>query len=125
MKRILFACCLLTATCAVPFQKANAQAVVTVTDFTAKVNLMDTYLAAGNMTMAQTTWNEIHTMMMTELGTTKSNIASAATPAVASSYTTVMQNQYALYQQIWAMKTDLATNRAPIHTKLLAFAATF
>lgn len=125
MKRILFVCCLLTATCAVPFQKAHAQATVTVTDFTAKVNLLDSYIAAGNTSMANTTWNEVHTMMITELGTTKSTIAGAATTAASNAAMAVMQNQTAIYRDVWTLKVDLTTNRTALHTRLLDFAATF
>jgi hypothetical protein len=126
MKRILFVCCLLTATCAIlPTQKVLAQTTVTVADFTAKVNLLDTYIGAGNTTMAQSTWTEVHNMMIAELGITKSNIATAANPTIAASYMTTMQTQQSLYSEIWALKTDLTLNRVALHTKLLAFAATF
>ncbi|PQJ10568.1 hypothetical protein CJD36_011375 [Flavipsychrobacter stenotrophus] len=125
MKRILFVCCLLTATCAIPTQKVFAQTTVTVADFTAKVNLMDTYIGAGNMTQAQTTWTEIHNMMLAELGITKSNIAGAANATIAASYMTTIQTQQTLYGEIWALKPDLTLNRVALHTKLLAFAATF
>ena len=126
MKRILFVCCLLTATCAIPTQHVYAQTTTfTAADFTTKVNLMDTYIAAGNATMAQSTWTDIHNMMLAELGITKSNIAGAATAAIAATYTTTIQTQQTLYADIWALKTDLTLNRTAIHNKLLAFAATF
>jgi len=129
MKRILIACFLLTATSSVTFvQQATAHAApapaVTSAAFTAKINLMDAQIAAGNMTAAQATWNEVHQMELTVLATTKSNIASASTPALKDSYMAVMNNQYALYTDIWALKTDLATNRTAIHTKLVSFGAT-
>jgi len=98
---------------------------VTVTDFNAKVALLDSYIAAGDMTNAQATWNQVHTMMMTELGTTKSNIATAATPAIASSYQTVLNNQVLIYRQAWTLKNDLSANRTALHTQLVNFAATF
>ena len=125
MKRILLACCLLTATCAGTFQKAAAQTTVSVSDFNAKVNLLDSYIAAGDMTNAQTTWNQVHTMMMTELATTKSNIANAASDAIRTSYMNTMQNQTLIYRQAWTLKTDLATNRTALHTQLVNFAGTF
>lgn len=124
MKRILFVCCLLSATCAIPTQKAAAQTSVSATTFTAKVNQLDSLIGVGSMTLAQTKWNEVHELMKSELGVTKQNIASSATPS-SSSYMTVMQNQYDLYREVWALKTDLATNRVALRTKLLAFAATF
>ena len=126
MKRILLACCLLTATCAGTFQTALAHpTTVTVTDFNAKVALLDSYIAAGDMTNAQTTWNLVHGMMMDELATTKNSIATAATPAIASSYQTVLNNQIAIYRQAWTLKVDLAGNRSALHTQLVNFAGTF
>ena len=129
MKRILLACFLLTATCSVTFvQQAVAHAPlvgsVTLSAFTAKVNLMDSQTGSGDMAAAQATWNEVHQMMMTILSTTKHSISSASTPTDQATYTTLYNNQYAMYTEIWALKPDLATNRATIHTKLLAFAAT-
>jgi len=129
MKRIFLACFLLTATCSVTFvQQAVAHAPVpadvTVAAFNAKVNLMDSQLGSGDVASAQTTWNEVHQMMITILGTTKHSIASAATPADKASYTAIYNNQYSLYKDIWALKPDLATNRTAIHTKLLAYAVT-
>jgi hypothetical protein len=126
MKRILLACFLLTATVAatVSTTPAQASASVSVTTFTAKVNLMDSYIAAGNMTAAQTTWDEINGLMISALGDSKASIAGASTPAAATTATNVMNGQYNLYTQIWALKSDLATNRATIHTKLLDFSAT-
>lgn len=125
MKRILFVCCLLTATCAIPTQRVHAQTSVTLAAFTAKVNLLDNYISAGNTSMAQSTWTEVHDMMLTELATTKSNIAGAATPSIATTYMTTMQTQQGLYREVWELKTDLTLNRVALHTKLLAFAATF
>lgn len=126
MKRILLACCLLTATCAGTFQIAAAQTTtVTVTDFNAKIALLDSYIAAGDMTNAQTTWSQVNTMMIAELGVTKANIAGAATPAVATTYTTALQNQTLIYRQAWTLKNDLTTNRTALHTQLVSFAGTF
>ncbi len=124
MKRILLACLLVTAACSVTVQRAHAQTTVTVATFTAQVNLMDSFLVAGDVTDATTTWNTIHTMMMTELGTTKGQIASATTATDRATYTTLNQNQYTIYRQIWALKSALAANRVSIHTYLLNFAAT-
>jgi hypothetical protein len=129
MKRILLACFLLTATCTLSFFNptvvhATIPTTVTASDFTAKVNLMDAQIGAGNMTAAQATWLEIHDMEMAVLNTSKHSIASAATPADKATYTTINSNQYSLYRDIWALKNDLATNRVAIHAKLMAFAAT-
>ena len=127
MKRILLACFLLTATCTLSFvQQATAHAAPapsTASDFTAKVNLMDAQIGAGNMTAAQATWNEIHTMELSVLQTAKYNILGASTPTDKAAKTDVFNSQYALYQDIWSLKTDLATNKVAIHSKLLAFAA--
>ncbi len=128
MKRIIFACFLLTAVVSIaPLTNAMAYAApapVTTAAFTAKVNTMDGQIAAGNITGAQATWNEIHNMMISVLGTTKSSIQSATTPTATTSFTTILNNQIAIYNVVWGLKPDLATNRAAIHTKLLEFAAT-
>ncbi len=129
MKRILLACFMLTATMGVTsVQHASAYAPVTTpvtaTAFTAKVNLMDTQIGAGNITAAQATWNEIHDMMLSVLGVTKSSINTAATPAAEASFRAILTNQTTIYQVIWGLKPDLATNRVAIHTKLGEFAAT-
>lgn len=127
MKRLLLACCLLTATITGSFSQANAQSysgTVTVSNFTEKVNLMDSYIASGDMTNAQATWTVIHSMMMNEFGVTKAQIAGATTTADKTTYTTKNTTQYTYYKQAWALKTDLATNRAAIHSALLSFAGT-
>ena len=127
MKRILFACILATATCSIgSVQRVSAQTVVHVsaTDFTTQVNLLDTYIGAGNMTAAQSTWDNVHHMMIEILGYTKNSIMTAATPADKTAYTTIMNNQRNIYKTIWALKPDLATNRVAIHTNLGLFDAT-
>ncbi|MBC7554194.1 MAG: hypothetical protein H7257_09460 [Taibaiella sp.] len=126
MKRILLSCFLITAACAGTIQKAHAQSsAVSVAAFTAKVNLLDSFIFVGDMTHANTTWTEVHNMLLAELAVTKGNIASASSAAASTSYTTVMNNQYSIYNVIWSLKADLATNRAALHTKLNDFAATF
>ena len=126
MKRILLVCCLLTAACG--FQQAHGQTTytgtVTDTGFTAKVNLMDSYLAAGDITNAQATWTIIESMMRAELGVSKNSVAGATTAADRTTYMAKNTNQYTYYSQAWALKGDLATNRAAIHTALLNFAGT-
>ena len=125
MKRLLFAFFLLTATCATTFvQRAYAQTPVTHTSFNAKVNQMDAEIAAGNMTAAQATWNQVHAMMMTVLGTTKASIHNATTTADVNKYKTILNNQTLIYNDVWSLKSNLAANRAALHTKLVAFDAT-
>jgi len=130
MKRIFLACFLLTATCSVTFvQQAKAfaapmPAAVTSAEFTAKVNLMDSQLGSGNLSAAQATWSQIHDMMLSVLGTTKTHIAGATTTTDKDAYMAVHNNQYSLYKDIWEMKPDLAANRAAMHSKLLTFSAT-
>ena len=124
MKRILLACFLLTATCTLlSFQQATAQA-VTQSSFMAKVNTMDTYIGAGNLTAAQTTWSDIHADMITVLAVTKNSIRTAATPADVTNYTNIMTNQRNIYTPLWQMHTDLVTNRVAIHDQLVLFDAT-
>jgi hypothetical protein len=128
MKRVLLSFFLLSATVGVSsLQHASAYAApapVTVAAFTAKVNLMDTQIGAGNITAAQATWNEIHDMMLSVLGVSKSSINTAATPAIAASHRTILENQTVIYQAVWNLKPNLAANRVALHTKLGEFAAT-
>jgi len=123
MKRFLFACILATATCSfVSVQHAAAQ--VTQASFSVKVNALDSLIGINDMTDAQTKWSSIHTDMLTVLGVTKASIAGASTPAISSSYMTIMQNQRTIYAGIWTLHTDLVTNRVALHTQLLQFDAT-
>ena len=126
MKRILLACFLVAATCTVaPIQRASAQVThVSAADFTTQVNLLDSYIAAGNMTAANATWTTVHNMMLSILAYTKNSIMLAATPADKTAYVAVMTNQRTIYSAVWALKSDLATNRTALHTKLGEFDAT-
>jgi len=128
MKRILLAFFLLTATCTLSYtQHATAQTTpphVTLTDFTAKINLMDSYIAASNMTAAQSTWTEVHTMLMNILAYSKYSIRSATTTADRDSHMAILQNQQTIYLAISGLKGDLALNRTAIHGKLAEFGAT-
>lgn len=126
MKHILFVLFLLTFTCSANFvQQASAQTVpVTHASFTAKVNQMDTYIGAGNMTMAQTTWNDVHDMMLAVLAVSKKSIHDATSPADKTNHTNILTNQIAIYNDVWQLKTNLSVNRVAIHTKLGLFNAT-
>ena len=128
MKRILFAIFMLTATFGVTsvqhVSAYTATAPVTQAAFTAKVNQMDAQIGAGNMTAAQATWNEIHDMMISVLGVTKTSIRTAATPAAEASYRAILENQTTIYQAVWQLKPNLAANRALIHAKLGEFGLT-
>ena len=124
MKRILLACFLLTASATVANRSLAQTVAVSASDFTTKVNLLDTQISSGDMAAAQSTWNTVHQMMITELGVTKGKIQSAATPADKTTYQNLMSNQRNLYKDIWTLKTNLAANRAALHTKLGLFAAT-
>lgn len=125
MKRILLASFLFTAICTVgSVQRASAQVHVSATAFTTEVNLLDSYIGAGNMTAAQATWDSVHHMMMNILSYTKYSIMNATTPADKTTYTGIMTTQRTLYQAIWALKPNLAANRAALHTKLGEFDAT-
>ena len=119
MKRILFACFLLAGICT-----AQAQS-VSVTVFTAKVNLLDSFISVGDMTHATATWNDVHTMMLAELGVTKSNIAAATTTSAKAAAQTVNDNQGTIYRSVWILKQSMTTNRTALHTALGNFAATF
>lgn len=128
MKRILLACFLLTATCTVTFvHKAVAQSAPTPTtlaDFTAKVNLLDTYIGAGNTTMAQSTWTQVHNMMLNVLAVSKYSIFTAITPSDKTAHISILDNQQNIYQVIWPLHFDLTTNRVALHNKLVDFGAT-
>jgi hypothetical protein len=128
MKRIFLALFLLTATCSVAFhQQASAQTAtipVTAAAFTAKVNLLDSYIAAGNMAAANTTWTDVHGMMLSVLGKSKTSIRSAATTADKTNHTTILENQQTIYWDVWNLKSNLTANRTALHTKLGEFGAT-
>lgn len=128
MKRILLACFLLTATCTLSYlPQATAQTTpphITLADFTARINLMDTYIGASNMTAAKSTWNEVHTMLMNVLAYSKNSIRIAPTNADRDSHMAILQNQQTIYLAIIGLKGDLAANRAAIHAKLVSFGAT-
>jgi hypothetical protein len=129
MKRIILACFLLTAAGSFTLvQQASAQSTpithTTLADFTAKINLMDSYIGAGNMTAAQSTWEDVHKMMLNVLAVSKQSIYSATSPADKDNHVAILQNQQTIYFQIWKMKPDLATNRSAIHSKLVDFGAT-
>ncbi len=128
MKKVLFAVFMFTASVSVvsvPHASAYAAAApVTETAFTAKVNTMDAQIGAGNITAAQATWTEIHDMMLAVLATSKENIRTAATPTAEAAFRSELDGQINLYQTIWQLKSNLATNRAAIHAKLGEFAHT-
>ena len=127
MKRFLLAFILVAATCTVgSFQRASAQTVphISAATFTSEVNLLDSYIGAGNMAAAHATWDTVNNMMITILGYTKNSIVTAATPADKTTYINLVTNQRTIYQTIWALKTDLVTNRVALHTNLGLFDAT-
>ncbi len=122
MKRILIACLLLTA--AGSFQKAHAQSAVSASVFTAQINTLDSLISVGDIANATVRWNFIHDLMINELGATKANIASASTSTAASAALAVNTNQYTIYNQVWALKPNLAANRVALHAALVSFAGT-
>ena len=125
MKRILFACFLAISFCTLSNERAAAQAVhVSAAAFTAKVDLLDAYIGAGNMAAATATWDTVHHMMLNVLSYSKHSIRDAATPADATSHTTILTGQRNLYQAIIPLRFDLAGNRTALHTKLGEFDAT-
>jgi len=128
MKRIFLACFLLTATCSVSsIGHATAQTTttpVTLAAFTAKVNQLDAYIAASDMTNAQATWTLVHNMMLGVLATSKVSIRDAVSTPDKDAHMAILMNQQTIYSAIWELKTNLATNRAALHTKLGEFGAT-
>lgn len=129
MKRILLACFLFTATCT-PSLIQHAAAQVTApthtspADFTAKINLLDSYIAANDMTNAQATWTQVHSMMTNTLAVSKYSIYTAASPADKSSHEATLATQTDTYHQVWTLKDNMIANRVELHNKLVAFGAT-
>jgi hypothetical protein len=119
MKRILLAIVILTAS----WHTATAQA-ITRSAFTTKVDQMDAYIGTGDLTSANATMTELQSMMKTAMHDNKGNAASATTDADRTAYSAACQNEGIAYNQVWKLRTDLATNRAAIHAKLETFAAT-
>jgi hypothetical protein len=108
-------------------QHATAQTTftpVTLSAFTAKVNQLDAFLAVSDMTSAQATWLEVHTMMLSVLHKSKEDIRDATTPLDKSNHITILENQQTIYYAVWNLKTNLAVNRAAIHVKLGEFGST-
>ena len=126
MKHILLACFLLTAVCTVgSVSRSTAQVThVSASDFTTQVNLLDSYIAAGNTTGTNSTWNTLHNMMVQVLSYTKNSINTAGTPADKAAFETLMKTQRNIYGTILSLKTDFVANRTLLHTKLVAFDAT-
>ena len=132
MKRILFVCCLLAATCTVTYTQSYAQSsptrpTVSKADFTAKVAQLKTLLDAGNAVDGKAKWEEVHKMMLSALGVTKYKIKDAIdahNDVDKAHYTDVTINQRNLYYDIVKMRNDLVANRVSLNTKLTAFGAT-
>ncbi len=123
MKRILVACFLLTALCTVTsVQRSSAQVThVSAAEFTVQVNLLDSYIAASNMTAAQATWDTLHRMMGNVITYTKHSIDGATTSTDKAAYSTLMKTQRDLYKTILPLKVNLAANRTMLHTRLGEF----
>lgn len=128
MKHFLLALFLTTGTCTVGLQQhAVAQTSttpVTAAAFTTKIDLLDSYIAAGNLTSAQATWTEVHGMMLSVLGKSKTSIRTATTTADRDAHIAISDNQQTIYWAVWNLKNNLTTNRAALHTKLGEFGAT-
>jgi hypothetical protein len=121
MKRILFACLILAATCTASFAQ-NATPTLTKAGFTEKVNQMDAYIGQRQIESAKTSWEEVHKLMMAQFASIKVHAKAATTEAEYQKYVTLVKTEEEIYRTIWEMKTDLATNRNAIHAKLLEFA---
>jgi hypothetical protein len=126
MKRILLACFLLTAVCSMSaITRSSAQVVhVTAAAFTTQVNLLDSYIGAGNMTAATATWDTVHHMMIEVLSYSKNSINLATTPSDKAAFLAILDTQRNLYKAILPLKSDLAANRTLLHSKLGEFDAT-
>ena len=121
MKRILLACILFTAaTSVISFQHASAQTVTTAS-FTVEVNLLDSYIGAGNMAMAQTTWDSLNVMMGRVLDVTKTSIRNATTVPDRTMYTHILEHQSAIYAAANKLRANMTANRTVLHTKLHQF----
>lgn len=127
MKHLFLAIFLMTATCSLTLPAgvvAQTSTTVTLSAFTSKVNLLDTYIAAGNMTAANSTWAEVHNMMLNVLAKSKTSIRSATTTTDKDAHIATLKDQETKYWEAWNLKTNLSANRAAIHTKLGEFGST-
>lgn len=120
MKRILLICCLLTATITSIPSHITAQTVTT-SSFMSKVNNMDAYIGAGNITAARSTWNSIHVDLLSVLAVTQKSIRVATSPTDKTYYTNIMTGQRTLYDRIMANHSDLLSNRTTLYTDLSSF----
>jgi hypothetical protein len=138
MKRILIACCLLAASASVSYAQGvaaptpvaatkDAAPVVSKSDFTAKVTLMNTMLTKNQTTEAKAKWEELHATMMDALRVTKYKIKDAMeakNDVDQKKYTELMMKQRNIYSETIRMKDDLSTNKVKMNEKLNEFAAT-
>jgi len=107
-------------------QRAVAQAPTHVTPaaFTTKVNQLDSYIAAGDTIHARSTWSDVHTMMLSVLAVSKQSIYGATSPSDKATHVSILDNQQAIYFDVWGLKNNLIANRTSLHTRLGDFGAT-
>ena len=121
MKRILLACSILAAT--LMAGQADAQATVTKASFTAKANLLDTQIAAGDMDNAKATATQINDMMMAALATNKTHVHEATTDADRDKYMAQHHKEVDANKDIFQELKDLPANRTKLREHLAQFAA--
>jgi|GEM_PF-3268266 len=121
MKRILLACSILAATLIAG--QANAQTTVTKASFTAKANLLDTQIAAGDMDNAKATAKQINDMMMEALAINKEHVRAAPTDVEKAKYMDQHGKEVDANRDIFQELKDLPTNRTILRENLAKFAA--
>jgi len=121
MKRILLVCSLLAATLIAG--QANAQTAVTKASFTAKANLLDTQIAAGDMDNAKATAAQLNDMMLEALGINKAHVRDATTDADNAKYMEQHRKEVDVNKDIFQELKDLPTNRTILRENLAKFAA--
>ena len=125
MKNILLACLLLAATSTISYAQAP-RPTASKSDFTTKVNDLNTLILAGNLTAAKTKWDQINTIAINEFGVLKFRIkddVASGNTADNAHCQALNSSQRALFLDAISLKDNMATNRAALIAKLTAFAA--
>lgn len=139
MKRLLILCSLCAISATVSFaqnteaNKANirpnqvngpAPLIVSQSEFSNKTKALDGIIASGDKEKLQSSFDEIKKMMEGQFRMEKEQIHTATSDADKQAYTTKFHNQFAIYQQIMKMRSDLVANRTALNDKLMEFSRT-
>ena len=125
MKNVLLACLLLVATGSMSYAQAP-RPTASKSDFTTKVNDLNSLILAGNMTAAQAKWDDINKIAINEFGVLKFRIKDDEATGNTADKThcqALNASQRTLFSDAVALKNNMATNRAALIAKLTSFAA--